>query len=99
MQLHQLGRSDLQVAQLCLGGNVFGWSADEATSFAVLDAYAEAGGNFVDTADTYSRWLSGLGPRVRGATRRLSATAPSQALHWASQAHRRRPGSKTRGNW
>ncbi|HWE29466.1 MAG TPA: aldo/keto reductase, partial [Polyangia bacterium] len=43
--------ANLEVFPLCLGGNVFGWSADEAQSFAVLDAYAAAGGNFVDTAD------------------------------------------------
>jgi aryl-alcohol dehydrogenase-like predicted oxidoreductase len=45
--------SDLDVTRLCLGGNVFGWSADRDTSFAVLDAYVAAGGNFVDTADSY----------------------------------------------
>ncbi|WP_433289759.1 aldo/keto reductase [Pseudonocardia sp. CA-142604] len=45
--------SDLDVTRLCLGGNVFGWSADRDTSFAVLDAYVSAGGNFVDTADSY----------------------------------------------
>lgn len=51
----KLGHTDLDVFGLCLGGNVFGWSADERTSFDVLDAYTAAGGNFVDTADTYSR--------------------------------------------
>ncbi len=50
---------DLEVFPLCLGGNVFGWTADEAQSFAVLDAYAEAGGNFIDTADMYSCWVPG----------------------------------------
>ncbi|GAA2739319.1 aldo/keto reductase [Kitasatospora cinereorecta] len=54
-----LGTSDLAVSPLCLGGNVFGWTADEAESFAVLDAYAAAGGNFVDTADMYSVWAPG----------------------------------------
>ncbi|MFF7210751.1 aldo/keto reductase [Streptomyces sp. NPDC008238] len=54
-----IGNSDLDVFPLCLGGNVFGWTADEATSFEVLDAYAEAGGNFVDTADVYSAWVPG----------------------------------------
>ena len=48
--------SDLVVHPLCLGGNVFGWSADEAQSHAVLDAYAGHGGNFIDTADVYSEW-------------------------------------------
>jgi len=57
--LRKLGSSDLEVFPLSLGGNVFGWTADEATSFAVLDAYTAAGGNFVDTADTYSSWVEG----------------------------------------
>ncbi|MCW2919165.1 MAG: Oxidoreductase [Actinomycetia bacterium] len=55
----QIGGSDLAVFPLVLGGNVFGWTADEARSFAVLDAYAEAGGNFIDTADVYSAWAPG----------------------------------------
>lgn len=57
--LRKLGSSDLEVFPLALGGNVFGWTADEATSFAVLDAYTAAGGNFVDTADSYSAWIEG----------------------------------------
>jgi aryl-alcohol dehydrogenase-like predicted oxidoreductase len=48
--------TDLSVFPLCLGGNVFGWTADEPTSFAVLDAFVEAGGTMIDTADTYSAW-------------------------------------------
>lgn len=54
-----LGTSDLDVSRLALGGNVFGWTADEESSFAVLDAYTAAGGNFVDTADVYSAWAPG----------------------------------------
>jgi aryl-alcohol dehydrogenase (NADP+) len=54
-----LGRTDLDVFPLCLGGNVFGWTTDEEQSFAVLDAYAAAGGNFVDTADSYAHWADG----------------------------------------
>ncbi|MFE1883582.1 aldo/keto reductase [Streptomyces diastatochromogenes] len=57
--LRKLGSSDLEVFPLALGGNVFGWTADEETSFAVLDAYTAAGGNFVDTADAYSAWVEG----------------------------------------
>ncbi|GAV42262.1 aldo/keto reductase [Streptomyces acidiscabies] len=57
--LRPLGSSDLEVFPLSLGGNVFGWTADEAASFAVLDAYAAAGGNFLDTADVYSAWVDG----------------------------------------
>lgn len=55
----RIGGSDLSVFPLNLGGNVFGWTADEATSFEVLDAYTAAGGNFVDTADVYSAWVPG----------------------------------------
>jgi aryl-alcohol dehydrogenase-like predicted oxidoreductase len=69
-----LGRTDLDVFTLCLGGNVFGWTADEAQSRAVLDAYTAAGGNFVDTANSYlvehgrseailGRWLAERGDR------------------------------------
>jgi aryl-alcohol dehydrogenase-like predicted oxidoreductase len=59
MQFRPLGRSGLQVAPLAFGGNVFGWTADEATSFALLDAFVEGGFNLVDTADVYSRWVPG----------------------------------------
>ncbi|HJS93490.1 MAG TPA: aldo/keto reductase, partial [Solirubrobacteraceae bacterium] len=55
----QLGRSDLDVFGLCLGGNVFGWTADEAQSFQVLDAYLAAGGNFIDSSDSYSAFAPG----------------------------------------
>ena len=55
----ELGRSGLQVSPLCFGGNVFGWTADEATSFRLLDAWVDAGMNFIDTADIYSRWVPG----------------------------------------
>jgi aryl-alcohol dehydrogenase-like predicted oxidoreductase len=57
--LRKLGASGIEVFPLALGGNVFGWTADERESFAVLDGYAEAGGNFVDTADSYSAWVEG----------------------------------------
>ncbi|MEU0118491.1 aldo/keto reductase [Streptomyces bobili] len=57
--LRKLGSSGPEVFPLALGGNVFGWTADEEASFAVLDAYAAAGGNFVDTADSYSSWVEG----------------------------------------
>lgn len=55
----QLGSTDLDVFPLCLGGNVFGWTADRSESFAVLDAYAAAGGNFIDTADSYMQRAPG----------------------------------------
>jgi aryl-alcohol dehydrogenase-like predicted oxidoreductase len=59
LKMRPLGRSGLEVAPLALGGNVFGWTADEATSFALLDAFVDAGFNLVDTADIYSRWAPG----------------------------------------
>src|SRR5437868_1691606 len=54
-----IGSSRLKVAPLALGGNVFGWTADEATSFRILDAFVDAGGNMIDTADVYSAWVPG----------------------------------------
>lgn len=54
-----VGTSDLEISRLGLGGLQFGYTADRAASFAVLDAYVEAGGNFIDTANLYSRWVSG----------------------------------------
>ena len=59
MQKRQLGRSGLAVSPWCFGGNVFGWTADEKTSFALLDAFVDAGFDFIDTADVYSRWVPG----------------------------------------
>lgn len=59
MRLRTVPRTDLIVSELCLGGNVFGWSADEAQSIQVLDAFAATGGNFIDTADVYSEWKEG----------------------------------------
>jgi diketogulonate reductase-like aldo/keto reductase len=59
MQKRKLGNSGLETSALVLGGNVFGWTADEATSFVLLDAYVAAGGNCIDTADVYSRWVPG----------------------------------------
>ncbi|MFF3027499.1 aldo/keto reductase [Microbacterium sp. NPDC057944] len=55
----RIGNSDLDVFPLSLGGNVFGWTADRDASFAVLDAFAEGGGDFIDTADAYSAWVPG----------------------------------------
>lgn len=54
-----LGNSVLEIVLLAFGGNVFGWTADEPTSFALLDAFVAAGGNFIDTADVYSKWAPG----------------------------------------
>ncbi|KVR53153.1 aldo/keto reductase [Burkholderia ubonensis] len=59
MALRSLGTSSIQVSPLAFGGNVFGWTADEATSFSLLDALADHGINFIDTADVYSAWAPG----------------------------------------
>ena len=59
MNLRRLGRTDLKIPPLVFGGNVFGWTADKAASFALLDRLAEAGLNALDTADVYSRWAPG----------------------------------------
>ena len=67
MCIARLGDTDLDVFPLCLGGNVFGWTIDEQRSFDVLDAYVRAGGNFIDTADTYGR----RGPGGAGESERI----------------------------
>lgn len=59
MEHRKLGNSELDVSVLCFGGNVFGWTADQRTSFKLLDAFVDLGFNFVDTADVYSRWVPG----------------------------------------
>src|SRR5271154_7189015 len=59
MEKRKLGLSSIEVAPLCLGGNVFGWTTNEKTSFALLDAFVAAGFSFVDTADVYSVWVPG----------------------------------------
>lgn len=59
MQTRRIGHSDIEVAPLAFGGNVFGWTADEATSFKLLDSFVAAGFNMIDTADVYSRWVPG----------------------------------------
>ncbi|WP_438395127.1 aldo/keto reductase [Caballeronia sp. DA-9] len=59
MQHRTIGTSDLKVAPLVFGGNVFGWTADERTSFSLLDAFVDHGLNFIDTADVYSAWVDG----------------------------------------
>ena len=59
MDYRRLGRTGLKVSELCLGAMQFGWTADEAAAFQVMDAFVAAGGNFIDTADVYSRWVEG----------------------------------------
>jgi aryl-alcohol dehydrogenase-like predicted oxidoreductase len=59
MHKRQLGKTGIEVAPLCFGGNVFGWTIDQKTSFQVMDSFVESGFNFIDTADVYSRWVPG----------------------------------------
>ena len=59
VEMRPLGDSGIEVAPLALGGNVFGWTADERISFDILDAFVAAGGNMIDTADVYSAWVPG----------------------------------------
>ena len=68
----RLGKTDLDVSPLCLGGNVFGWTIDEPRSFEVLDAYVAGGGNFIDTADAYGR----RGPGGTGGSERIIGRCP-----------------------
>ncbi|MDP1598183.1 aldo/keto reductase [Phenylobacterium sp.] len=70
MELRRLGKSELEIAPLVLGGNVFGWTADEKTSFAILDAFVDGGFNAIDTADVYAAWTpagAGASETVLGA--------------------------------
>ena len=59
METRKLGNSGIAMAPLAFGGNVFGWTADEAMSFRLLDAFVDAGFNLIDTADVYSHWAPG----------------------------------------
>ncbi|MDA8424277.1 MAG: aldo/keto reductase [Nitrospiraceae bacterium] len=59
MKMRKLGSSGIEVAPLALGTNVFGWTVDERAAFGILDAFVAAGGNLIDTADSYSRWVAG----------------------------------------
>ncbi len=95
----KIGSSDLDVSRLCLGGNVFGWTADRDTSFAVLDAYVAAGGNFIDTV----RLLHVAGPRqlrrrVRDDHRRVDGGPRQPRRRWWSppRSARCRPGQGCR---
>ena len=71
VERRKLGKTGLEIGPLVLGGNVFGWTADEATSFTLLDAFVGHGLNAVDTADVYSRWVEAM---PAASPRRSSAT-------------------------
>lgn len=95
--MNRIGQTDLEVFPLCLGGNVFGWTAGEADSFAILDAYTGAGGNFVDTADSYPEWADGkdddliIATKV-GQSRHHSGLSPAN-IRSATEASLRRLGT------
>jgi aryl-alcohol dehydrogenase-like predicted oxidoreductase len=95
MEKRRLGQSDLQLAPLMLGGNVFGWAIDEKTSFGILDAFVDAGYNAVDTADSYARWVPGnpggesetiIGNWLKRRKRDAVLTATQSAKTWAKAA-------------
>ena len=74
-QRRKLGQSALEVAPIAFGGNVFGWTSDEVTSFRTLDAFVDAGFNLIDTADAYSRWVPGHAAVSRNNHRSLAGSA------------------------
>ncbi len=93
-QFRELGRSGLKVAPIAFGGNVFGWSADEKTSFALLDAFVDAGFNLVDTADGYSAWVPGnhggesetiIGNWLKRSGKRDKVVVATKVAKWSEQ--------------
>ncbi len=94
MQRRTLGRSALAVAPLAFGGNVFGWNVDEARSFALLDAFVDAGFNLVDTADVYSAWAPGnrggesetvIGKWLKRSGKRQQVVIATKVAKWGEQ--------------
>jgi len=94
MQQRQLGNSPLSITPLAFGGNVFGWSADEKRSFELLDAFVDAGGNLVDTADVYSAWVPGnaggesetiIGKWLRQSGKRDRVVIATKVAKWSEQ--------------
>src|SRR6185437_13008736 len=92
MHMRQLGNSALSVAPLAFGGNVFGWNVDEKRSFDLLDAFVDAGGNLIDTADVYSAWAPGnrggesetiIGKWLRRSGKREQVLIATKVAKWA----------------
>jgi aryl-alcohol dehydrogenase-like predicted oxidoreductase len=94
--MHQrpLGNSPLSIAPLAFGGNVFGWSADEKRSFELLDAFVDAGGNLIDTADVYPAWVPGnrggesetiIGKWLKQSGKRDRVVISTKVAKWAEQ--------------
>ncbi len=91
MEYRRLGRTGLKVSELCLGTMQWGWTADEQAAFAVMDAFVEGGGNFIDTADVYSRWApnnpGGVSEQIIG--RWMKARGDRQDIVLATKARGR----------
>jgi len=94
MEHRTLGRSGLKIAPLMLGGNVFGWTADEAASFAILDAFVGGGYNAIDTADVYSAWVPGhtggesetvIGKWLKARGKRVDVVIATKVAMWPAQ--------------
>ncbi|MFA6229193.1 MAG: aldo/keto reductase [Rhodanobacter sp.] len=94
MQSRPLGNSPLSIAPLAFGGNVFGWSVDEKRSFELLDAFVEAGGNLIDTADVYSAWVPGnrggesetiIGKWLQKSGKRQQVLLATKVAKWVEQ--------------
>ncbi|MDE3210306.1 MAG: aldo/keto reductase [Pseudomonadota bacterium] len=94
MHLRKLGNSPLEIAPLAFGGNVFGWSADERRSFDLLDAFVDAGGNLIDTADVYSAWVPGhrggesetiIGKWLQRSGKRSQVLLATKVAKWVEQ--------------
>ena len=97
MEKRKLGNSGLEFAPIAFGGNVFGWTADEATSHKLLDAFVDAGFSFVDTADVYSRWVPGhKGGESEAIIGTLAEEGPGQARQGPDR-HQVRHGDAGRG--
>lgn len=92
MHMRPLGNSPLAIAPLAFGGNVFGWSVDEKRSFELLDAFVDAGGNLIDTADVYSAWAAGnrggesetiIGKWLKRSGKRAQVLIATKVAKWA----------------
>ena len=79
MEYRKLGRTGLKVSELCMGTMQFGWTADESLSYKILDATYDAGINFIDTADVYSRWVDG---NPGGVAEKIIGNWMKKSLHW-----------------
>ena len=95
MEYKYLGQTGLKVSELCMGSMSFGWTAPRENCAPVLDAFVEAGGNFIDTADVYSRWAEGnpggVAEELIGDWLKTTAARSDHPGHEGARAHGRRP--------